>query len=399
MEDLINDFNTIIDVTLHKKLINRYIEDVVDWNDRMITITGARGVGKTTFILQHIIKNKMDEREALYVSLDNIWFRGNTLRELAAEFVKYGGKYLFIDEVHKYPNWSVELKNIYDTHLNLNIVATASSALEIHKGKADLSRRAVNYELKGLSFREFLQLENDIRFSVSPLSEILKNHLSIAREIKSKFLPLPAFREYLKYGYYPFYTESKNSYRPKVSAALNHALEVDLPAIENVDYQSVEKLKKLLYIIAHAVPFTPNISHISEKVGATRGTILRYLKYLEKSTIISQFVNPKKSMNALSKAEKIYLQNTNLIYAIASKNARQGTLRETFFQSQIAVKHKINTTKKGDFLVDESLVFEVGGQKKSFGKIKDIPDSYIAADGLETGYRNKIPLWLFGFLY
>ena len=399
MEDLFNDFDLIINNTRKSKLINRYIENEIDWNDRLITITGARGVGKTTLVLQHIIKNKMENEKVLYVSLDNLWFRGNTLRELAAQFVKYGGKFLFLDEVHKYSDWSVELKNIYDTHTDLNIVATASSALEIYKGNADLSRRAVNYELKGLSLREFLILDQKININTLTLPDILQNHKSLASEIKSKLLPLPAFKDYLKYGYYPYFTESRNSYWHKVAKSLNHALEVDLPAIEHIDYNSVEKLKKLLYVVAHSVPFTPNIAQISERIGATRVTTLKYLKYLEKASIILQLNSQKKGMKLLTKAEKIYLNNPNLIYSIAAKNANTGTLHETFFLSQLLVNHKINTTDKGDFVIDDEYIFEVGGSNKSYKQIKDLPQSYIAADEIETGFGNKIPLWLFGFLY
>jgi predicted AAA+ superfamily ATPase len=377
----------------------RYLLKEISWKDRLIAITGARGVGKTTLILQYIKKNLQIDESVLYISLDNIYFQGNSLFDVADRFVKNGGKHLFVDEVHKYPNWAVEIKNIYDNFKDLRIVFTGSSILSIYKGFADLSRRAVSYSLHGLSFREYLGLEKQIDFPVLELDNILKNHINFSIEISSKIKPIAEFNNYLKYGYYPYFKESKETYHQKLANVINIVLENDLPAVNIIEYGNILKLKKLLYIIALSVPFKANITKLSERVGVSRNTMLNFLDYLRKAQIINHLTSSSKSYGYLTKPEKIYLNNTNIAFAITAEKPDLGNLRETFFLNQLTSKHKVNTSATADFLVDDKYTFEVGGKSKTNEQIKGIGKSFLVKDDIEVGYKNSIPLWLFGFLY
>ena len=396
MDSLRKNFIRIINAlpTQHR----RYLYPDIDWEGRLIGVTGTRGTGKTTLLLQYLKDNFPIRENVLYASLDNIYFTKNSLLDLAEKFDAYGGTHLFLDEVHRYPTWAIELKNIYDSFPKMHVVFTGSSMLEIYKSNADLSRRAISYELKGLSFREFLLIEYNLDFPVLTLKEILENHYSIAADIVGKIKILPEFKKYLKYGYYPIYKEGLKSYSLRLQNAVNTVLENDLPSVESVEYNTIFKIKKLLMVIASLVPYTPNINALSNEIETNRANTLRYLEYLKRAGLIQTFLYPQKSMKALGKPDKIYLNNSNLLYTLADENANIGNVRETFFANQVSAKYTVNTSQKGDFQVDNN-IFEVGGKTKSYKQIKDLPESYLIIDETEVGYGNKIPLWLFGFLY
>jgi len=378
----------------------RYLINGIDWGGRLSAITGARGTGKTTMILQHIKRTFGNSpKEVLYVSADNIWFSGNRLLDLANDFEKQGGKYLFIDEVHKYENWSQEIKNIYDNFSDLKVVITGSSMLQIYKGNADLSRRAVHYVLHGLSFREFLKYDQNIEFEKFTLDEILQNHIEIAGSFNDKIRPLPLFNAYLKQGYYPYYKSDKRFYLSKLANTVNLILEMDLPAVETIEVYSIRKIKKLLWIISQSVPFTPKITDLAKDLEVSRNSLLNYLTILERGGLINLLQNSTKGINSLAKPEKIYLNNTNQIFAFDTNKPDIGNLRETFFFNQLQATSEITSAHKADFTVDKKYVFEVGGRNKGSEQIMGLKNAYLALDNLEYGFGNKIPLWLFGMLY
>lgn len=377
----------------------RFLMDEIHWDDRMIGISGSRGSGKTTLILQHMKNSLPAGAEALYVSLDDIYFAWNPVVLFAEEFYRKGGEFLFLDEVHKYPDWSRELKNIYDNLPDLKIIFTSSSALDIYKGGYDLSRRAVVYNLPGLSFREFIELKYRLTFPAYPLEEILRNSKSIARGITGKIRPMKFFEEYLQTGYYPFFIESERNYPDRLINILNLILENDLPTIFNIDYYSVLKIKKMLAVLSRIVPYKPNIEKLARQAGTTRDTLLKYLYYLEKAEIVKWLTKDAFGINYLNKPDKIYLNNTNLMFALNSEKPDKGTLRETFLLNQLLVKHKVTYPETGDFLVDGKYLIEVGGKTKNTGQLSVKKDSFIAADDIDFPYDKKIPLWLFGFMY
>lgn len=371
----------------------------IDWEDRLIGLTGARGVGKTTYLIHHIKHNLPQEAKALYVSVDDIYFVNHTLVDFAGDWLKRGGTHLFLDEIHKYPNWSQELKNIYDRYKKLKVVFTGSSLLHIFSGKADLSRRAVIYTMNGLSFREFLQIETGQIFASYTLEEILTEHEKIAQSIVSKVKPLAYFDAYLKYGYYPFYLESKSSYHRKLMNTITLMLEVDLPYLRHVEVQYIHKLKKMIQIIAHAVPYQPNVSKLAADIGVSRNTVMLYLNYLQESRILNLLHSTTSSDALMAKPEKVFLHHPNTIYAITPTNFQMGTLRESFFYNQVANVYPVMSSPVSDFLVDRKYTFEIGGKSKSRKQLKNTTESYVAADNIEYGSDTTIPLWLFGFLY
>ncbi|MEX2483351.1 MAG: AAA family ATPase [Brumimicrobium sp.] len=371
----------------------------IDWNDRLIGVTGARGVGKTTYLLNHI-KNKLSkEAKAIYVSLDDIYFSSHSLVEFAGDWLKRGGTHLFLDEIHKYPNWSQELKNIYDRYKKLHVVFTGSSLLHIYSGKADLSRRAVVYTMNGLSFREFVQIETGKTFSSYTLNDIIENHEAIAKEIVKEIRPLAFFEDYLEHGYYPFYLESKTSYHRKLMNTINLMLEVDLPYLRHVEVKYIHKLKKLINFIANAVPYQPNVSKLAGDIEVARNTVMLYLNYLEDSKIINLLHSKSSSDAHLAKAEKIFLHHPNIIYAINKRGTETGTIRESFFYNQVNNIYDVKSSPVSDFLVEGKYTFEVGGKNKGKKQLKNIKNSFVAADNIEYGNDTTIPLWLFGFLY
>ncbi|MBI3509595.1 MAG: AAA family ATPase [Bacteroidetes bacterium] len=376
----------------------RGIMDEIRWEARLIGIKGARGVGKTTLLLQYI-KMNLPADSTLYVSLDNIWFGANTLTSLADEFVKHGGRYLFLDEVHRYPNWSQELKNIYDDHPKLKIVFTGSSLLEILNARADLSRRAIVYTMQGLSYREYLNLVAGTKFQKYSLKEILEDHSAISGKVNAKIRPLKYFRDYLKSGYYPFFREVPELYHQRLEEVVNLILEIELPLLRRVDTAYVVKLRQLLQIISESVPFIPNVSKLSERMGLNRNTFITYLYFLAEAHITRNLYRDAKGITQLQKPDKIYLENTNFQFAFAADNVNAGNLRETFFANQLGYAHEIEYSEAGDFVIDHKFTFEIGGKDKTARQLKKIKNSFVVADNLESSVRGKIPLWLFGFLY
>ena len=378
----------------------RYLYPKIRWNNRLIGITGARGTGKTTILLQYIKRNFGNApKEILYVSLDNIWFSNNRLIDLISDFDKMGGKYLFLDEVHKYGNWSQEIKNAYDNFPDLKIVFTGSSMLEIYKGNADLSRRAVHYELHGMSFREFINYDQNIEFETFTLEDILQNHIEIASAINKRIKPLPLFHRYLKEGYYPYYKEDSEIYGERLLHTVNVILETDLPSIENIEIHTMKKIKQLLFVIAQRVPFSPNISELATILETSRKSLLNFLTTLEKAHLINLLQQNTSRLKILAKPEKIYLNNTNLACALETEKPDTGNLRETFFFNQLKAVSDITSAHKADFTVNNRYIFEVGGKNKGHEQIMGLENAYLALDHQEYGFGNKIPLWLFGMLY
>ena len=379
---------------LHYK---RYFFDIIDFNERLIGIIGARGIGKTTFLLQYLDSLDIKTNQKLYFSVDSIITSNTTLFEIAEDFSNLGGKVLVIDEIHKYPNFEIELKEIYD-FLELKVIFSGSSAIVLEHKKADLSRRAMLYRVKGLSFREFLELKLDIKFKKLTLEEILKNHIDLAILISKQIKPLEYFKDYLQIGYYPFYFETPNTYYLKLEETINTVIESDLPIIFNIEPANITKLKKLVSYICDSKPYELNITSLSKKIGIDRKTLYQYIHYLSLGDIFLKVLPKTKGDTIFSKPSKLYLNNTNLNYCYCT-NYDIGTIRESFFVNQLNEIVDIQYSKIGDFLVDEKYIFEIGGKNKNYNQIKDIPNSYIAADDVEIGFGNKIPLWLFGFLY
>ncbi len=378
-----------------KTTYKRYFFNKIDF-DRLTGIIGARGVGKTTFLIQYLKQNELPMSKKLYFSADSI--NVSSLFGIAKEFQREGGKLLIIDEIHKFIGFENELKKIYD-FLELDIVFSGSSALILDNSKADLSRRAVVYEVEGLSFKEFLELKTKISLPTFDFEEILKHHIDIAYELSEK-ADLSLFKEYLECGYYPFYFDKKTKYKLKLNETINSVIEVDIPSIFNIEYQNIIVLKKLIKYLCESTPFVPNITELLAKMnlGTDYRSLYRYLEYLNKAKIITVIRPKTKGDNIFVKPEKIYLNNTNLYYAYC-KNNKIGTIREIFFQSMVKVNNSLKLHIKGDFLVDDKYVMEIGGKNKSFKQIKDLPDSFIVSDDITIGSGNKIPLWLFGFLY
>jgi len=397
MENLLLESRQRID-TITVNII-RYLYDKINWKNRLIAIKGARGVGKTTLLLQYIKKELTDDHTVLYTPLDNLYFYSNKLIDLADEFVLNGGKHLFLDEIHKYPGWSRELKLIYDKHPGLQIVFTSSSILEIYKGESDLSRRVVSYNLQELSLREFIEFDSGIKLNTYSLDEILLNHTDISRQILKEIKPLFELKKYLKFGAYPYFSESIEDYPAKLFNTINMTLENDLPAVHTIDFKLIMKMKKLLYAISTSVPFKPNISGLSIKTEVTRPTLLLFLNYLEKALMIYQLRTENTGVSSMSKPEKIYLRNTNLLFNLAVENANIGTLRETFFLNQMSESHNLTHSNKADFISDNKFTFEIGGKSKTQKQIREIENAFLIKDNIETGINNIVPLWLFGFLY
>jgi predicted AAA+ superfamily ATPase len=378
----------------------RSLSDKIDWNDRLISIVGARGTGKTTLLLQHIKEKYGVSNKAVYLSMDDIYFTENKLIDFIDRFVQFGGIALFIDEVHKYPDWAREIKNAYDFHQQLRIVFTGSSIIDMNRQNVDLSRRSVQYELTGLSFREYLNFTQVGNFPILKLSDLLENHVQISSEINAKIKPLIHFNEYLKNGYYPFFSENIATYPIKLEQVVRLIIENDLQFIEGFDPHNARKMHQLLYILAGNVPFKPNISKLSEKIGIHRNTLVQYIHYLEVAKLVNSLSSKGISVSILQKPEKLFLENTNLQHVLAPEAPNKGSLRESFFLNQLKnAGHQVALPLQGDFLIDQKYLFEIGGKDKSQQQIKGVNQAFIAADDIETGGFNKIPLWLFGLLY
>jgi predicted AAA+ superfamily ATPase len=377
----------------------RYLFSQIPTDQRLVIFKGARGTGKTTMLLQLMQSIKVQHHEKIYLSLDHIYFSDNKLFQVADRFLKQGGRYLFLDEIHRYPGWALEIKNIYDHFQDLQIIGTGSSALNIHRGEADLSRRALIFNLNELSLREFMDLSTSGKNPSFSLSDILNRHHEISSDICKTIKPLRIFQDYIHHGAYPYFIEGIDYYHEKLRSGISTILESDLPSLENISYHSVIQIKKLLFILSESVPFTPNISELSRKMGISRDILLKYLFLLEKAELLFQLRRETKGISYLAKPEKIYLHNPNISFALSTQKPDKGNLRETFILNQLSAFHDVTYTEKGDFRIDDRLILEVGGKKKSKDQIRDIPDSFIAADDIETGIGNRIPLWLLGFLY
>lgn len=370
----------------------RYMFANIDWESRMFGLVGPRGVGKTVLFLQYI-KENWSKKKMFYVSADNAYFSNHTLIELADEFSKEAGEHLFIDEVHKYENWSRELKQIYDTHPDMKISFTGSSVLEINKGEADLSRRAPIYKMQGLSFREYLIMFHDLNVPVLELKDIIENKPFAIEGVSH---PLPLFKDYLQKGYYPFAKDKQ--FDVIINQTINLTMETDIPQYANMNVSTSRKLKKLLGIIAMSVPFKPIMDKISKMIGVSRNDIGDYLLYMENAGMISQIRDNTSGIMALGKVEKIYLDNTNIANVLGEQATDIGNIRETFFFNQMRVKNKVFTSKTSDFEID-GITFEIGGKGKGKKQILSTPNSYVVKDDIEFGSGNIIPLWIFGLNY
>lgn len=389
MRTLYQKFETLLQNTT--TVFKRYLYENISWDSRMVGIIGARGVGKTTMILQHI-KEKLDSKRALYVSADDMYFGENRLLDLADNFYKNAGEYLFIDEIHKYTDWSRELKNIYDSFPTLKVVFTGSSVLDILKGSDDLSRRAIIYKLQGLSFREYLNFFHNYDTEVYSLNQIINNKVKLPN-IEH---PLPLFNDYLKRGYYPFGVEDEIDLR--LGQIIVQTLESDIPQYANLNIGTSRKLKRLLSIIAESVPFKPNFSKLSEMISVSRNSLDDYFSFMEKAGLIGQLRNETSGIRGLGKVDKVYLDNTNIIFNLVGDKSNLGNIRETFFFNQMRVKNDVISSNKADFVI-ENYTFEVGGKNKQQNQIEKDGKSFVVKDDIEYGYLNVIPLWAFGLNY
>lgn len=381
------------------RIVRDAVKDI-NWESRLIAIVGARGVGKSTLIRQYVKQNYPDyDRSVLYCSLDSVYFTSNSLLSLAERFVMNGGKRLLLDEIHKYPHWSREVKEIYDLFPELHIVISGSSLLHILNPEADLSRRCVKYRLNGLSFREFLHFYKDVDIAPRSLDEILQNPAELCSEVNARCRPIAFFKEYLKYGYYPFYLEGDGEYYTRIEQILDFVIEVELPLLRGVSKANVRKLKQLVGMIVSGVPFELDASKIASAIGSGRDTVVEYLGHLSDAKILNLLYSGTKSIGKLTKPDKVYLENSNLLYALSYSGVNIGTARETFAVNHLALGHEVEYGKQqGDFKVDGKYTFEVGGKDKGFSQIADVPLSYILADDIETPIGCKLPLWIVGFL-
>jgi uncharacterized protein len=396
MDNLLNiSYRVLSNVDLSFK---RYLYERIDFNTRLIIVKGARGVGKTT-LLQQYIKEKCPPNRSIWISLDHIVF--HTIRVISAidDLYNKGFRIFVLDEVHKYPDWSIEIKNIYDSYPDVQLLLTSSSALDIMVGMADLSRRADIYHLEGLSFREFMLFQYHIELPKYSFEEILTNHISIAEEICQSHDVHKYFHSYLKIGHYPFFRESQKRYPEKVKSVVNQVIEVDLPPIFAIDYNSVRQLKKLLALIARLVPYSPDISQLSRDVGIGRNRILQFLDYLQNAGLIHLLKSQHKSDSIMSKPDKIFLNNTNLIHALGLGIANAGTIRETFVMSNLAATQQVSTPIKGDFMINNTHIAEVGGKSKSFHQIKGLPNSFLIKEDILIGSQDVVPMWILGLMY
>ncbi len=396
LQPLFNNYHRkIAKVDLHFK---RYLYSQINWDARIISIKGARGVGKTTMLLQHILENYKDIDQTLYVSLDDLWFATHTLLDLVDWADQHGISRLYLDKVHRYKLWTETLKNIYDSYPDMSIIYTSSSLLIQDSSTSDLSRRQTSYILYGMSLREFLSFENILHHDAIHLEELLHNHVQHAMDITNSIKIAPLLETYLAHGYYPFYREAGEDFVTRLREVVSVVVDTDLPIVDKMSFQTLQKVKKLIMIISERVPFEPNMSELWKQLSTNNELGLRMLYALDKAQVLSMLTSKAKSYRFLYKPDKILLDNPNLMHALCPI-INKGNERETFFNSHLRVTHNIMHPLKGDFLVDNKYLFEVGGKKKSFEQIKDIADSFLAVDDTEVGHGNRIPLWLFGFTY
>ncbi|MDO9581064.1 MAG: AAA family ATPase [Bacteroidales bacterium] len=397
MEKLIEKSNKSIQSVQYP--YKREVIGKINWDWRMNGIIGARGTGKTTLLLQKLQQFSKEGHEVLYVRLDDLYFADHRIYDLADAFRKNGGEYLYMDEVHKYFGWARELKNIYDSIPDLKLVFSGSSIIELTKQDADLSRRALMYEMTGLSFREYLLMADIISLPAYPLIEIFRDHVETASGIARIIPVLKHFSSYLKSGFYPYFLEPERDYFATLEQIIRTVMETDLRFIENFDIAQSRKMLTLLKVIAASVPFKPNISKISQKTDLHRQTVLQYFQYLEKARMIKLVNQPERYISRLQKPDKIFLDNPNLFYALNPEMVNTGNLRETFALNQLSANHDVFLHEQADFLVDNKFVIEIGGKNKDTRQIRNIDNSFVFLDDIEIGYHNRIPLWLLGFLY
>ncbi len=369
----------------------RYMYPRIDWSLRMVGLVGPRGVGKSTLVLQHI-KLEKERQKALYVSADHSYFAQHSLSEVVSAWIKNGGTHVYIDEIHKYQNWSTELKEIYDGHPTLHIVFTGSSVLDLLRGQADLSRRAVMYTMQGLSFREYLEMFHSIKMPQYTMEEIISN------KVDDTILPhpLPLFRKYLQEGYYPFSKEG--AFKSRLDQIVTQTLESDIPQYASLSVSTGRKLRRLMAIVAQSAPFKPDYSSIANAIGVSRNVLPDYFLYMERAGMIGQLRDETGGLRSLGKVEKIFLDNTNQMYVLGSDSTNKGNLRETFFYNQARVVSDVISSKVSDFVIGDH-TFEVGGKKKGAKQIEDVPNGHIVKDDIEYGSGISIPLWTFGLMY
>lgn len=388
----------------HRKLaatnlrFKRYLYGRINWDVRLVGIKGARGVGKTTLLMQHIKETFDNVDDVLYVSLDNLWFENHKLEELVEFLYTHGVVHIYFDEVHRYKNWTALLKHFYDSYPDLNIVYTGSAMLAIENSVADLSRRQSLYTLNGLSFREYLEYENIITVPPVELEQLLANHTKYALDITSEIKVLKHFEQYLRTGYYPYYKEAGEDYLMRVGEVARLVIDSDIPAVEDITYMTAQKIKKLLMVIAENVPLEPNVNKLSAQLESTRDQTLKMLYLLDRAGLLWLLTDKIKDYKHLTGPKKIYLNNSNLMNALSTK-VSEGTMRETFFANQVGAVMSLTMPKQGDFMANGKYLFEVGGSRKTFNQIANLPNSYLAIDDIEVGSGNRIPLWMFGWLY
>ena len=380
--------------------IIRDIMDEIHWDSRLIAIIGARGVGKSTLIRQFIKKNyPVYDRSVLYCSLDSVYFSTHTILDLVEDFSMNGGKRLFFDEVHKYMNWSREIKEIYDLYPDIKVVISGSSLLHILNADADLSRRCIKYTMSGLSFREFLRFYTGIEIKRTNIEDIIENPAPLCSEVNNLCKPVEQFKKYLAYGYYPFYIENSDNYYTRIEQVTNFVIETELPLLRRVDVTNVRKIKALVSIIASSIPFELDASKLSRAIGTGRDTVVEYLKHLEDARIFNLLYSDAHSVGKLTRPDKIYLENPNLLYALSSNEVSIGTARETFVVNHLKNRYTIEYGRKqGDFKVKDTYTFEVGGKDKAFSQIAGIQNSFVLSDDMETPLGRKLPIWLIGFV-
>lgn len=380
----------------------RSLMDEIDWNERLLMIKGQKGVGKTTLMTQRILQmfGPTNTTDVLYASLDNIYFGTHNLLDFIERFHAQGGKYLFLDEVHKYKGWSLEVKNAYDEFEDMHIVLSGSSLINLSEGEADLSRRCISYTMLGLSFREYLNMFHQKDFHRRTLQEILTDGNSLCAEVNAQLRPLPLFSEYLRYGYYPFLKEGTNNYYVRIENIVNTIIEMELPQLRKLEVGNIRKMKSLIGILSSNVPYTVDTVKLSTVAEISRTTLLQYLQSLSEARLIQLLYSDVTNVKRLQKPDKIYLENTNMLHAFATTQVKEGTEREVFFINQLSSAHVVEYSKtSADFTIDHQYTIEVGGRAKDGKQIAGVADSYIAAADEEFVLGNKIPLWLFGFLY
>lgn len=399
MESLFQTMERLLERTPVR--IVRSMMEHINWDRQLISIRGSRGVGKSTLLRQYIKLNyPRGSREALYCSLDSFYFNNHTILELAETFYLHGGRHLFLDEVHKYSDWSSEIKEIYDSYPNLKIVVSGSSILHLLKGDADLSRRCLPYYMPGLSMREFLQFYKDITIAPCSLEDLLSDPYQIAARVREVCSPIAIMDEYCTHGYYPFYDGHDSDYYLQLENVVNYIVEQELPLLSDFKMGYVRKIKALLGVLSTSKPFEVDISKMAKLLEINRETVLSYIQILSKANLLNLLYSDLSSVKRMQKPDKIYLNNTNLLYALSESRDDEGNRRETFVISQLSPFHKVEYGKEaGDFLVDSKWRFEIGGAKKGFSQIADIENSYVFADNIEYTSGNKLPLWLLGFLY